>query len=100
MEMKIDKRIRSGKSVVGGVEIRYDIEQETGKTPLRVSASIKKDEERVGSMVIEADGRMYISLDNSSDISHEARKQILITILSDTEFIFNESVVSENQTSE
>lgn len=77
---------------VGNVHIRYDINHPTGKPVLSIRAYIEQNGERIGTISSESDGRLYLSFDYANEISFSMKREILGTVLTDIEGVFNESL--------
>ncbi|MCL3853575.1 hypothetical protein M1P97_20025 [Parabacteroides sp. GYB001] len=92
MKVKVDVRSRTGYNDVGDVHIGYEINQTTGNPVSSIRANIERSDKRIGTVTVERDGRMYISFDYANDISFETKRQVLTTVLTDAENVFNEPV--------
>ena len=90
MKVKIDVRNRTGYNDVSDVHIGYEINQTTGNPVTSIRANIERDDKRIGTVTVERDGRLYISFDYANDISFDIKRQVLNTVLTDIENVFNE----------
>lgn len=95
MKTKNDVRSRSCYNDVGDIHITYEINQETGKPVKSIRATILSDDNRIGVITAESDGRMYISFDHANDISYSIKKEVTTSVLSDIESVFNEPISIE-----
>lgn len=100
MKLKNDVRSRTGYNDVGDVHIRYEISQSTGNPATNVRGNVELNDKRLGAVSVDRDGRMYVSFDYENSISLETKKQVLSTILTDAEAVFNEPVNPVEQTTE
>ena len=92
MELTNDTINRSGYSEVSGVQLNYTIVQETGKPVESVRADVLKNDLRIGTVKIEKDGRMYISLDKAGITEPLDQIAIISQAINDSAQVFNESV--------
>lgn len=92
MELTNDTRNRSGYAEVSCVKLNYTIVQETGKLAESVRADILKNDLRIGTVKIEKDGRMYISLDKAGITEPLDQIAIISQAINDSAQVFNESV--------
>ena len=92
MELTNDTRNRSGYAEVSGVKLNYTVVQETGKPAESVRADILKNELRIGTVKIEKDGRMYISLDKAGITEPLDQIAIISQAINDSAQVFNELV--------
>lgn len=90
MKVKVDVRNRTGYNDVEDIHVSYEINQTTGSPVSSIRANIERDDKRVGTVTVERDGRLYISLDYANDISFDTKREVLTTILTDVEKVFNE----------
>lgn len=90
MKVKVDVRTRTGYNDVGDVHIGYEINQTTGNPVSSIRANIELSDKRIGTVTIERDGRIYISFDYANDISSDVKRQVLTTVLTDADNVFNE----------
>lgn len=92
MELTNDTRNQSGYAEVSGVKLNYTIVQETGKPVESVRADVLKNDLRIGTVKIEKDGRMYISLDKAGITEPLDQIAIISQAINDSAQVFNESV--------
>lgn len=92
MKTKVDVRSRSGYNDVGDIQIKYDINQETGKPVKSMRATVLKNDRQIGIVTAESDGRLYVSFDYANDIACIVKKEVITAILADVEDVFNELI--------
>lgn len=101
MQVLDDTRNRTGYADVAGLRLRYVINQKTGEQVSSVRADILKDEKRIGDILIDRSGRIYISIDENNLITTSAERIAIITQASnDAEALFNEPAIQTQETIE
>lgn len=75
------------KSMAGDIEMNYSIEQNEGEAVRTVSATLRRGDERLGSITKVVGNTLNLLL---SDTAHSEAPQLLSTFLSDVEQICNE----------
>lgn len=95
MKVKNDVRSRDGYNDVAGVHIIYEINQKMNEPVTSVRGIMTVNDERIGTLSMEKDGRMYVSIDKENNLSFAERSEVIATIITDMEgvFIEDESVV-------
>lgn len=101
MIIKSDKRSITGYNDVCGVHITYTTEYKSSEEPNKVIGQIEANDERLGVINISRDGQMYISFDKGNSLSALQQSEVIATIISDADSIFNpviETTVDESAT--
>ena len=96
MIVKKDVRNRDGYNDVEGVHILYTISQKTSEPATSVSGRLELDGERIGIISAERDGRMYVSIDQSTALTFAQHRTVISTVLTDIDSVFSESMADEN----
>ena len=76
------------KSIVGDVDIQYNISQETGKDATNIAGVLRRGDVRLGEINIAVDGTMNIY--THSGLDNEEKMQIVSTVIDDVQQIYNE----------
>lgn len=90
MKVKNDVRNRNGYNDVAGVHIIYDITQRMNEPVTSIRGTMTVDDERIGTLSMEKDGRMYVSIDKENKLSFAERREVVSTIITDMEGVFSE----------
>ncbi|WP_099465557.1 hypothetical protein [Parabacteroides provencensis] len=92
MQILDDSRNRIAFNDVGEVHIDYAIVQATGKPVTKVRGDIVVAKKTFGTITVERDGRLYISFDYANNITADIKKQVVNTVLTDADVVFNETI--------
>lgn len=90
MIVKNDVRTRDGYNDVEGVHIVYTIAQKTSDPAPSISGRLERNDERIGIISAEPNGRMYVSIDKSTPLTFTQCKAVVEAALADMENVFNE----------
>lgn len=89
MIVKRDIRSVDAYNDVAGVHIVYSTSFKTNDVAESVSGRLELDDERLGVITVERDGRLYVSFDKANYLTLEERREIVSTILADANEILN-----------
>lgn len=92
MQVKKDTRYREYYSNIGNINIVYNISNPSDQEADSVSIRIDKDDKTIGNGTINRNGRMSMSIVESSDLSVLETKNVLDTIFEDVNSVFNPQI--------
>lgn len=92
MQVKKDTRYREYYSNIGNINIVYNISNPSDQEADSVSIRIDKDDKTIGNGIINRNGRMSMSIVESSDLSVLETKNVLDTIFEDVNSVFNPQI--------
>lgn len=84
--------IRTGTEEVAGVNLNYTITQKSGESVSSVQVSIVKNNQMVGNIRIEPEGKLYISFQKDGVTDTSEQLEIISRSLDSAETFFNETV--------
>lgn len=93
MQVKKDTRYREYYSNIGNINIVYNISNPSDQEADSVSIRIDKDDKTIGNGTINRNGRMSMSIVESSDLSVLETKNVLDTIFEDVNSVFNPQIL-------
>lgn len=93
MQVKKDTRYREYYNNIGNINIVYNISNPSDQEADSVSIRIDKDDKTIGNGTINRNGRMSMSIVESSDLSVLETKNVLDTIFEDVNSVFNPQIL-------
>ena len=84
--------IRTGTEEVAGVNLNYTITQKSGESVSSVQVYIEKNNQMVGNIRIEPEGKLYISFQKDGVTDTSEQLEIISRSLDSAETFFNETV--------